>query len=222
MTVIITKWNSHWQNLFSSYHFQKEFRNTIRGREEKTLSTSCHETSKLSSLACALFSPLFQSIPLSVSADPIPPSRSLGSSHNSIFLSFIFNFSPSGSFATGLNIFKFYFHLFKKIYPCPYGLHCLLVHSLAFTSEVVLCKVLNEFLITASEGHVSVLSPLTVAAGHMADSSWWTTLTSPSSHFFGYFLFSILDSYVSVHTLNAHIFLRRFSCFPQSCCEETW
>lgn len=160
MTAIITKWNSHWQNLFSSYHFQKEFRNTIRGREEKTLSTSCHETSKLPSSAPSFLLPRFKAgAPWSVQI-PSHLLRNLGR-HNSIFLSFIFSFSPSGSFATGLNIFKFYFHL-KKKYPCSYGLHCLLVHSPAFTSEVVLCKVLNEFLILASEGHVFVVTPLTL------------------------------------------------------------
>lgn len=160
MTAIITKWNSHWQNLFSSYHFQKEFRNTIRGREEKTLSTSCHETSKLPSSAPSFLLPRFK-------AGPSRLCRSLPTFSETwvviiqFFLSFIFSFSPSGSFATGLNIFKFYFHL-KKKYPCPYGLHCLLVHSPAFTSEVVLCKVLNEFLILASEGHVFVVTLLTL------------------------------------------------------------
>lgn len=160
MTAIITKWNSHGQNLFSSYHFQKEFRNTIRGREEKTLSTSCHETSNLSSSAPSFLLPRFK-------AGPSCLCRSLPT-FSETWVVIIQFFSPLSS--TSLHpdllpqglIYSSFTFILKKKYPCPYGLHCLLVHSPAFTSEVVLCKVLNEFLILASEGHVFVVTLLTL------------------------------------------------------------
>lgn len=125
-------------------------------------------------------------------------------------------------------IYSSFTFILKKIHTCPYGLHCLLVHGLAFTSEVVLCKVLNEFLILASEGHVLVVTPLTLqqSATWLAANSFLQLLKNyphhhhhcPTSLVISYSSFWI---HVCLFKPDVAISLRSLPCFPQNQCEET-